>query len=774
MAANQTSYPDTLLDCGKSYSYRVRAYRSSDNTYSAYSNPVSATTLGCSLTKVILVDPPDTTLTTNNSRQFSWSNTGANEYQIQIDNNSNFSSPERDMVVTTNSATPSALVDGTTYSWRVRGLSSDHSQAGLWSDVWTVSIDRVRLAAPTLSLPANYANIAVLTPSFSWLAVPGATQYQLQVDDDADFSSPLFTRTPKVATYVTLATDPSLQFNKTYYWRVSAGNAANVFGNWSSVRSFTTTILKTPTNGAFSTSATPMFTWSAVTGATGYDFEVTSDPTFLTTPNDSSTGLALSHTIPTLPVNHSLAPGLYYWHVRAKIGAAVGPWMLPWTLTITPTLPVAPLLNLPLTGTQTNDTTPDLSWHPTTALVGSPFTYQVQIATTATFYGPVQDVVQSGTTYTATTLTDGVYYWRVRTINTVQVAGQTAGHASGPWSLVRSFTVDTTPPPAPTLVAPKDWSATMSTRPAFSWLAPAGAKHYTLQVFNDTNCISPLFNVPNLITTTYTIPAASTALLPGSYCWNVQAFDVLGNPPATSTNFHFTVNASAIPLPATPTLTGPANGTSATQFGTLTLTWTVSDASTKFQLQIDTTSAFSHPVVDLAPYNNTNYAASSISTPPLPAGVYYWRVRAINSQNVAGAYSAVRNFMKQYTAPPAPNLLTPAQNSSMTSQHPTLTWQAVTGAKTYVVTVADNTLWMFPVVDHKPVLAPVVSYTLTGVPETLVYGKTYYWQVQAVDAAGNTTPQGPIFHFTGMDHRPRWFGLLSSGRQLLVQATTRC
>src|SRR5258708_35432093 len=107
-------------------------------------------------------------------------------------------------------------------------------------------------------------------------------------------------------------------------------------------------------------------------------------------------------------------------------------------------------------------------------------------------------------------LADVVYYCRVRTINSVQGVGQTAVHASGPWSLVRSFTVDTTPPPAPTLVAPKDWSATTSGHPTFSWAAPIGGKTYTLQIFNGLPlCTSSYLTVPNLTATSYVVPLPS-------------------------------------------------------------------------------------------------------------------------------------------------------------------------------------------------------------------------------------------------------------------------
>ncbi len=58
LAANATTYSDSTLICNRSFTYRVRAYRSGDNSYSAYSNTVTQITPKCppadlSLTKTV-------------------------------------------------------------------------------------------------------------------------------------------------------------------------------------------------------------------------------------------------------------------------------------------------------------------------------------------------------------------------------------------------------------------------------------------------------------------------------------------------------------------------------------------------------------------------------------------------------------------------------------------------------------------------------------------------------------------------------------------------
>jgi hypothetical protein len=249
--------------------------------------------------------------------------------------------------------------------------------------------------------------------------------------------------------------------------------------------------------------------------------------------------------------------------------------------------------------------------------------------------------------------------------------------------------------------------------------------------------------VPNLITTYYTIPPASPALPAGNYCWNVLATDALGNGPTTSAMFHFTANATTITPPAAPVLTNPAVGSSWKPTTLPDLTWT--GVGNTYEIQIDRSATFSNPVRDVV-QSSTSYTVS----PQLEAGIYYWHVRAINAQSVAGAYSTTRTFIIQATPPIAPRLVSPAQNGSTTLLHPTLTWQAVAGAKTYIIEVASDSSFTTLIVNDKPITAPTVSYAMTT--ETLTYGQTYYWRVEALDAAGNTSPWSTPFQFTATVH----------------------
>jgi hypothetical protein len=80
LPANTTGYSNVSLPCATQYFYRVRAYRSGDNSYSPYSNIANATTSAC--------PPPPTTGDVQITSIF-YNGTGSSEPDeyVQINNN---------------------------------------------------------------------------------------------------------------------------------------------------------------------------------------------------------------------------------------------------------------------------------------------------------------------------------------------------------------------------------------------------------------------------------------------------------------------------------------------------------------------------------------------------------------------------------------------------------------------------------------------------------------------------------------------------------------
>ncbi|MBN1310363.1 MAG: polysaccharide deacetylase family protein, partial [Anaerolineae bacterium] len=149
--------------------------------------------------------------------------------------------------------TPSNPLPNGAYYWRVR----TNDGMGTWGDhspVWTFTINGKLPLSPTLLTPANKSTISDSTPTFDWKNVPNADHYRIQIDDNADFSSPAADSQPTNSTYTPRKPLPDGR----YYWRV---RTADSMGNWSNYSPAWTLIVE---DGA-SSPPTPTPTASAAT-----------------------------------------------------------------------------------------------------------------------------------------------------------------------------------------------------------------------------------------------------------------------------------------------------------------------------------------------------------------------------------------------------------------------------------------------------------------------------------------------------------------------------
>jgi hypothetical protein len=99
--------------------------------------------------------------------------------------------------------------------------------------VWTVTISGGASCpvpgTPILALPANGSSTGDTTPEFRWNPASDASEYRVQVDNNADFSSPEKNFvTAQVAYTLAVPLPPG-----TYYWRVLAHHTANGCDTWS-------------------------------------------------------------------------------------------------------------------------------------------------------------------------------------------------------------------------------------------------------------------------------------------------------------------------------------------------------------------------------------------------------------------------------------------------------------------------------------------------------------------------------------------------------------
>ena len=260
----------------------------------------------------------------------------------------------------------------------------------------------------------------------------------------------------------------------------------------------------------------------------------------------------------------------------------------------------------------------------------------------------------------------------------------------------------TSPPPATTITAtPGDGQVTLS------WSPTSTATSY--DVFESTTSGS-YGSTPT--TTTTSTSATVMGLTDGTnYYFTVKAVNELGEGPASN-------EASATPVaPVTPP-SAPTNVSTAAGDGEVMLSWGAVTGATSYEVFESTTSGS---------YGSTP-AATTTSTSATITGLtdgteYYFTVKAVNS---AGAGAASTETSATPVGPPAAptNLI-----ASAGSGHVTLTWSAVTGASSYDV-FESTTSGAYGTTPTTTVTQ--ASATITG----LVEGKTYYFTVKAVNAAG--------------------------------------
>jgi fibronectin type III domain protein/WD40 repeat protein len=755
-----------------------------------------------------LIAPTNGLMTNSTAVDLSW-NPVANVtgYEIQVDDNANFSSPLVDDQTNALTYSLSGLLDNA-YSWRVRDFG-DYGVASAWSSVRTFTVDTVAPAPPVLSAPADGATVTTARPTFTWGGVTGANTYRIQIGTDPGFGSVVIDAQTASASY----TATTSLLSGTYYWQVSAGDAAGNTGNWSGSRSFMVNLLVAPANNQTTTNKTPMFQWHMVTGASAYEVQVAADALFgnillsQTTLNGSTTTYT-----PVSP----FAYGTYYWRVNVNMGSwQISPMV--WAFTVIPGTPAVPTLNAPVNAAVTNDTTPDFSWN--TVVDGD--TYEIQIDDSSGFGSPNADVTQSGTNYTLLSpLLDGLFYWRVRAINFLSVAGG--------WSAARSFTVDTVPPSAaPTLMAPATNAILNSAQVTYTWTSVSTATQYRLQV-----AANALFTNPAIDVLTASTSQIGASLGQGLYYWHVQARDAAGNWTAWNAISTFTINfmrspvnnaviiaaAGARPtfqwysvvgasgyqidiatdtgfngivysspvlsaaynsftIPGTdPALTYQSYYWRLTPVGMPSVSnvyWSfavtpplpsapILSAPASATLTNDNTPELDWLVVtysygalvyevqvdNTANFTSPEFPMSGLSSPTvttaaLPDGSYSWRVRAVNQWSSASAWSAVRTLTIDTTAPGVPSLTAPLNNAVLTTVRPAFSWGAVATANRYRIQIATDSGFTNII----PLTVNESATTSLALTQSLGQGD-YYWQAQARDTAGNWSNWSAPRHFT--------------------------
>lgn len=386
----------------------------------------------------------------------------AARYTVQVDDSSDFSSPEFNLVTSNVTVVPHTAIKSGENHWRVRSVSSSNAT----SDWVTGTFNRPQTASPQLQSPALDAELHQPNdpPLLQWGAVAGAKSYTVEIDDAEDFIG-----AQKLTTSTTSVIPSSPLALGKWFWRVTATDSSGQLTAPSDPFHFTIRALPAPEPVSPADSPDEevedvVLDWAPVIGARTYELQVSKNDGFessdIVDRVNNITGTSYS---PPNGYNNDQ----YWWRVRAIDSAgspsawAASPFSFkrhwpdrPWPVTpIQPGFPEipsgfdtfdpahrnhefyptyvdnfgsdSPLGADTLDIARVTDVTPFLQWTP----VQHASYYQFQLSSRLNFDPQhTSTCTVAGTTYTPTnvrfpgggleqncTIREGdVYYWRVR------------------------------------------------------------------------------------------------------------------------------------------------------------------------------------------------------------------------------------------------------------------------------------------------------------------------------------------------------------------------
>ena len=535
----------------------------------------------------------------------------AAKYDVQVSTSDTFGSRLVDTNTVNSQYTPTVQLPAGDLWWRVRVTGS--GDAG-WA---TATFKRAVIAAPTMLGPSGVLTQPASPPLISWTSVPGATQYNLQVSTDENFTDPtkITTYTP---TKTTSAINPVLVAPNIYYARVQAVLSGGINTAFSQPISYTieglsAAVRTSPSEGGVVTDT--VLDWKPVPGAATYQLQIDDDINFAS-PTVNQTNIMGTRYSPTKTVGNDT----YYWRVRpVDASGNARAWQTADRGTFQRAWPGQVHLEYP-----GNDAT-----------VGNPFYYQwspsertssnqedlalsssytIELSTSPTF----QTVSRCNTVLTTFVpqagsacwpTASGTYYWRV--IGHDDLGGNRPA-TDAPSAEVRSFTYQ---PDVPTLISPVGGAHV--TTPTLTWSPVAGAARYRVTITPSTGGAY----VDTTASTSYTPHAKLT---PGDYSWQVQTVSQDGR---LGTVFIFDQAGFHVdPLPAaTGTSPDPLNAPSGRRFPTLK--WTPVASATRYEVWAKPDASVAYTLLD----DDFEYAAGeSLNGTYLDPGDYDWFVKAFN------------------------------------------------------------------------------------------------------------------------------------------------
>jgi len=490
----------------------------------------------------------------------------------------------------------------------------------------------------------------------------------------------------------TVYVDTGLASGTSYFYKVRAYklvSGATYYGAFSAIKTGVTLLATpaAPTTEAVN-SISVKVTWSAVTGATGYELYRSNSLSGAYTKVATSTV--------TEYTNAGLTTGkAYYYKVRGYkvIGTAI------YYSSSSAVKIGVPLPGLVISGiSAVSSTSIKISWRAVSSVSG----YQLYRSTSATGTF-TRATSRTSTTYSNTGLKAGTaYYYKVRVYKVIGTATY-----YGPFSAIKTGVTLLAKPATPTT------AALGSTSVKVSWGAVTGATGY--QLYRATSASGSYTRITSDTATVYT----NSGLTAGkAYYYKVRVFKVIG----TKTYYsQFSAVKICVPLPGLLISDVSAiNGTS------IKISWRSASGVSGYQLYRSTsaTGTFTRlTTCKTTTYTNTGLTAGK---------AYYYKTRVykvIGTATYYGPFSDV-NIGVPLAKPAAPTAVVTSSTSIKVS------WASVPGATGYALCNYSDTTgkytWIY--------IGANMSYLNTS----LLNGENYYYWVMAYKLVGTSNYYGPL------------------------------
>lgn len=448
---------------------------------------------------------------------FSWTSVaGAVRYELWVDDVTNGVSAFLHDATLTGTAWPAQkpLLPGLYRAW-VRAFGSA-GPLGTWSTAVDFRV-RESVGVPVIHSPQGTTDHA--SPLFVWSTVMDAAHYTVAFGYGPTGGTGVLPLTQQNVTGNRLQLDSAFEPGD-YEATVTAHNSSG-----SALGSFTRRFVVAPTSGsprAYSPvgneqSPRPVWTWSAVSGASRYILWVND-----VTRNINAFILQNNLTSPIYLPNDTLAAGDYRFWIRAYNGSSpVSGWSPATDFTITESS-APPRITAPLNNTI--NSVPTITWNHITGAAS----YDVEIIDTAAGPTPIVSDSTADTSFRpGQALTPGIYEARVRSVD--------SGGTLSPWS---SLTLTIEAAATATLFNPLAGVSIATADLFFAWSTVATAARYELWVNNLTSGQIKIVHETTIAANAFT-PAAQLPV--GEYRAWVRGIAADDTPTAWSSGVDFSV-----------------------------------------------------------------------------------------------------------------------------------------------------------------------------------------------------------------------------------------